>query len=73
MQTSIGISALGAAYFHKLRTGERQEVKVNARHAIIEFSESLQFPLVLLFLSSTIPIMIVRQYPRQRKVLHYRR
>lgn len=28
-----------AAYFHKLRTGERQEVKVNARHAVIEFSE----------------------------------
>ncbi|TFY66167.1 hypothetical protein EVG20_g4916 [Dentipellis fragilis] len=37
-QTSIGLSALAAAHFHSLRTGEEQEVSVNARHACIEFN-----------------------------------
>ncbi|KAF9241071.1 CoA-transferase family III [Melanogaster broomeanus] len=35
-QTSIGLSGLGAAYFHSLRTGTMQEVTVDARHAILE-------------------------------------
>ena len=38
-QTSIGLSALSAAYFHKLRTGIEQDVCVDARHAAIEFRE----------------------------------
>ncbi|KAF9265396.1 CoA-transferase family III [Marasmius fiardii PR-910] len=37
-QTSVGLSALAAAYFHHLRTGVEQDVTVNARHAILEFN-----------------------------------
>ncbi|TFY74985.1 hypothetical protein EWM64_g9027 [Hericium alpestre] len=37
-QTSIGLSALAATHFHKLRTGEEQKVTVDARHAVIEFN-----------------------------------
>ncbi|KZV66223.1 CoA-transferase family III, partial [Peniophora sp. CONT] len=37
-QTSIGLSALAAAQFHELRTGEAQEVAVDARRAAIEFN-----------------------------------
>ncbi|KAI0315815.1 CoA-transferase family III domain-containing protein [Amylostereum chailletii] len=37
-QTSIGLSALAASYFHQLRTGESQDVSVDARHATLEFS-----------------------------------
>ncbi|KAH9836210.1 CoA-transferase family III [Rhodofomes roseus] len=36
-QTVIGLSGLGAAHFHKLRTGVDQEVSVDARHAVLEF------------------------------------
>ncbi|KAJ8080922.1 hypothetical protein PM082_017757 [Marasmius tenuissimus] len=37
-QTTIGLSALSAAYFHQLRTGEEQDVNVDARHAVLEFN-----------------------------------
>ncbi|VDB91784.1 unnamed protein product [Peniophora sp. CBMAI 1063] len=39
-ETSIGLSALAAAYFHQLRTGDidAQDVSVDARHAAIEFN-----------------------------------
>jgi len=40
-QTAIGLSALAAAHFHFLRTGQEEEVHVDARHAILEFSKSL--------------------------------
>ncbi|TFK48714.1 CoA-transferase family III [Heliocybe sulcata] len=40
-QAAIGLSGLAAAYFHKLRTTQSQEVFVDARHAVLEFkSES---------------------------------
>lgn len=38
-QTSIGLSGLAAAHFYELRTGVQQTVSVNARHAVLEFSE----------------------------------
>ena len=37
-KTSVGLSALAAAYFHALNTGVEQTVSVNARHAVLEFS-----------------------------------
>jgi len=39
MQSSVGLSALAAAHFHFLRTGQEVEVHVDARHAILEFSK----------------------------------
>lgn len=39
-QTAIGLSGLSAAHFHELRTGMQQDVRVNARHAVLEFSAS---------------------------------
>ncbi|KAH9950632.1 CoA-transferase family III [Amylocystis lapponica] len=36
-QTSIGLSGLAAAEFHRLRTGVKQTVTVDARHAVLEF------------------------------------
>ncbi|KAL1704608.1 CoA-transferase family III domain-containing protein [Schizophyllum commune] len=44
-QTSIGLSAQSAAYFHKLRTGIEQEVCVDARHAAIEFHSEVYYTL----------------------------
>ncbi len=41
MQTAIGLSGLAAAHFHQLRTGVEQTVTVDARHAVIEFSECI--------------------------------
>lgn len=38
-QSAIGLSALAAAHFHFLRTGEEEEVHVDARHALLEFSK----------------------------------
>lgn len=38
-QTVIGLSGLAAAHIHELRTGVVQNVFVDARHAVIEFSE----------------------------------
>ncbi|KAH9892014.1 CoA-transferase family III [Cubamyces lactineus] len=35
-QTSIGLSGLAAAEFHRLRTGIEQDVSVDARHAVLE-------------------------------------
>ncbi|KAF8260982.1 CoA-transferase family III domain-containing protein [Lactarius quietus] len=37
-QSAIGLSALAAAHFHFLRTGEEEEVHVDARHAVLEFN-----------------------------------
>lgn len=37
-QTVIGLSGLAAAYVHELRTGAKQNVHVDARHAVLEFS-----------------------------------
>ncbi|KAG2130657.1 CoA-transferase family III [Suillus bovinus] len=37
-QTSIGLSGLAAAYILYLRTGNMQDVSVNARHAILDIS-----------------------------------
>ncbi|KAG1743205.1 CoA-transferase family III [Suillus paluster] len=37
-QTSIGLSGLAAAYIHSLRTGNMQDVSVDARHAILDIS-----------------------------------
>ncbi|TDL22094.1 CoA-transferase family III [Rickenella mellea] len=37
-QTTIGLAALSAALLHDLRTGEKQSVSVNARHAALEFT-----------------------------------
>ncbi|KAK1221005.1 hypothetical protein PQX77_016218 [Marasmius sp. AFHP31] len=41
-QTSVGLAALGAVYFHQLRNGtggeEGQDVSVDARHAVLEFN-----------------------------------
>ncbi|OCB84061.1 CoA-transferase family III [Sanghuangporus baumii] len=34
----IGLSALAAVYFHQLRTGVKQTVSIDPRHAILEFS-----------------------------------
>ncbi|KAI0785118.1 CoA-transferase family III domain-containing protein [Abortiporus biennis] len=42
-QTSIGLAALSAAYFHKLRTGISQDVSVNVRHAVIEFKSEAYY------------------------------
>lgn len=39
-QSAIGLSALAAAHFHFLRTGQEEEVYVDARHAVLEFSKS---------------------------------
>ncbi|KAL5501625.1 hypothetical protein ACEPAH_8885 [Sanghuangporus vaninii] len=40
-QNAIGLSALAAVYFHQLRTGVKQTVSIDPRHAILEFkSES---------------------------------
>ncbi|KAL0960916.1 hypothetical protein HGRIS_005925 [Hohenbuehelia grisea] len=36
-QIVIGLSALSAAYLHRLRTGIEQNVSVDARHAVLEF------------------------------------
>lgn len=36
-QASIGLAALSAAYLHYLRTGNEQDVSVDARHAALEF------------------------------------
>ncbi|KAI5896392.1 CoA-transferase family III [Schizophyllum commune H4-8] len=44
-QTSIGLSAQSAAYFHKLRAGVEQEVSVDARHAAIEFHSEVYYTL----------------------------
>lgn len=38
-QTVIGLSGLAAANIHELRTGVTQDVQVDVRHAILEFSE----------------------------------
>ena len=38
-QTVIGLSGLAAAHIHELRTSTPQNVHVNARHAVLEFSE----------------------------------
>ena len=38
-QTVIGLSGLAAAHIHELRTGILQNVRVDARHAVLEFSE----------------------------------
>ncbi|KAI0031172.1 CoA-transferase family III [Vararia minispora EC-137] len=37
-QTAIGLSALAATHFHALRTGVEQTVRVDPRHAVIEFN-----------------------------------
>ncbi|KAG1743209.1 CoA-transferase family III [Suillus paluster] len=37
-QTSIGLSGLAAAYIHFLRTGNMQDVSVDARHAVLDIS-----------------------------------
>jgi hypothetical protein len=37
-KTSIGLSGLSATHFHALRTGRNQDVTVDARHAVLEFS-----------------------------------
>ncbi|KAI9507242.1 CoA-transferase family III [Russula earlei] len=42
-QTAIGLSALAAAHFHFLRTGEEEEVHVDARHAILEFNSETYY------------------------------
>ncbi|KAI0088522.1 CoA-transferase family III domain-containing protein [Irpex rosettiformis] len=42
-QTSIGLSALSAAYFHELRTGVQQDVQVDARRAVLEFKSEAYY------------------------------
>jgi hypothetical protein len=37
-QSAIELAGLSAAYLHYLRTGVEQDVYVNARHAVLEFS-----------------------------------
>ncbi|KAI4525555.1 CoA-transferase family III [Schizophyllum commune Loenen D] len=44
-QTSIGLSALSAAYFNKLRTSVQQEVSVDARRATLEFHSEVYYTL----------------------------
>lgn len=41
MQTEISLSAMAAAQFYFLRTGQEEEVHVDARHAILEFSKPI--------------------------------
>ncbi|KAJ7057842.1 CoA-transferase family III domain-containing protein [Mycena amicta] len=36
-QTSIGLAGLSAALFHSLRSGVEQDVRVDVRHAVLEF------------------------------------
>lgn len=38
-QTVIGLAGLSAAHVHELRTGQKQNVSVDAKHAVVEFSE----------------------------------
>lgn len=40
-QTSIGLSGLAAAFILSLRTGNMQDVSVDARHAILDISRLL--------------------------------
>ncbi|EMD39673.1 hypothetical protein CERSUDRAFT_121892 [Gelatoporia subvermispora B] len=42
-QTSIGLSGLAAAEFHALRTGTEQTVRVDARHAVLEFKSEVYY------------------------------
>lgn len=42
-EISIGLSGLATAYIHSLRTGNMQDVSVDARHAILDISRLL-FP-----------------------------
>lgn len=34
-----GLSGLSAAHIHKLRSGEDQDVTVDPRHSVLEFSQ----------------------------------
>ncbi|OSX61155.1 hypothetical protein POSPLADRAFT_1146724 [Postia placenta MAD-698-R-SB12] len=42
-QTAIGLSGLSAAHFHQLRTGLKQDVTVDARHAILSFKSEVYY------------------------------
>ncbi|KAI0642994.1 CoA-transferase family III [Trametes meyenii] len=42
-QTTIGLSGLAAAEFHKLRTGIKQDVSIEARHAVLEFKSEAYY------------------------------
>ncbi|KAF7767942.1 hypothetical protein Agabi119p4_7185 [Agaricus bisporus var. burnettii] len=44
-QASIGLAALSAAYLHYLRTGNEQDVSVDARHAALEFHSHAYYSL----------------------------
>ncbi|KAE9402336.1 CoA-transferase family III [Gymnopus androsaceus JB14] len=44
-QTTIGLAGLSAAHFHELRTGVKQTVKVDARHAVLEFRSEAYYTL----------------------------
>ncbi|KAI0072040.1 CoA-transferase family III [Panus rudis PR-1116 ss-1] len=44
-QTVIGLSGLAAAHLHELRTSCKQSVRVNARHAVIEFKSEQYYTL----------------------------
>ncbi|KIK69912.1 hypothetical protein GYMLUDRAFT_34311 [Collybiopsis luxurians FD-317 M1] len=44
-QTTIGLAALSAAHFHELRTGVKQTVTVDARHAALEFRSEAYYTL----------------------------
>ncbi|KAJ3880119.1 CoA-transferase family III [Lentinula edodes] len=44
-QTTIGLAGLSASYFHELRTGVKQTVLVDARHAVLEFRSEAYYSL----------------------------
>ncbi|KAJ3850250.1 CoA-transferase family III domain-containing protein [Lentinula lateritia] len=44
-QTTIGLAGLSASYFHELRTGVKQTVLVDARHAVLEFRSEAYYTL----------------------------
>ncbi|KAJ3569378.1 hypothetical protein NP233_g5075 [Leucocoprinus birnbaumii] len=44
-QASIGVTGLASAYLHFLRTGVRQDVSVDARHASLEFHSHAYYTL----------------------------
>ncbi|KAF9066435.1 CoA-transferase family III [Rhodocollybia butyracea] len=44
-QTTIGLAALSASHFHELRTGIKQTIMVDARHAVLEFRSEAYYTL----------------------------
>ncbi|GAW01051.1 hypothetical protein LENED_002621 [Lentinula edodes] len=58
-QTTIGLAGLSASYFHELRTGVKQTVLVDARHAVLEFRSEAYYKCILIFRTHGADVLLV--------------